>query len=205
MVGRGEKSNHRREVHPAGMTGRVEHCGREGRRLCAVDRSHSRARTFIISRRVRSAVLSGVAVATACTTARSSAPGKEAQGQSLPAAISEAFRPFSFDSTVEYACIGHRSQLPADTLSVEILLADEKSASSSIANVSYVRTPAGNSAPIVSLRLEQTGKSGAVGEGCGARVQRFEQRPLVCRSSCSRSPLRYRSEYRYAIRPGGHL
>jgi hypothetical protein len=66
--------------------------------------------SVVIGRRVRSVVLPGLAVVIACTTSRSSALRVDARGQGVPTAISESLRPFSFDSTVEYACIGHRSR-----------------------------------------------------------------------------------------------
>lgn len=137
--------------------------------VCVVDRWRFRARTSV-GTRACCVVLPALALATACTTARSSAVREEAQGQGgVPTAISESFRRFSFDSTVEYACIGHRSQLPADTLSVEILLGDENSASSRVTNITYVRTPVRNQDPVLSFRLETIGKAGAVGGGCGAK------------------------------------
>jgi hypothetical protein len=86
-----------------------------------------------------------------------------------PAAIVTGLRAMMVETGVVIACLGDSSGVPSGTLPVDLLLAPDSSASSSVVRVRYTRTPVRDQAPGLSVAVSEIEETRNVGEGCGSR------------------------------------
>src|SRR5688572_10013702 len=110
----------------------------------------------------RAYVWASLALFTACQ-------GLTSARRAPPSAIITGLGPMMVQNGVAITCLGDSGGIPSGTLPIDLLLANDSAASSSVVRVSFTRTPSRSQAPVLSVSVREIGQTRNVGESCGPR------------------------------------